>query len=225
VGNRIPILSRVESAASADPDIANVAVVVPLADENAEWAQPGGSANKASGNLALAKRPGICGPRSRRIEPRRAWPRRRCGGGHLFIFDTNGMLHAFDAKTGAQMDAQLRTAGKLGRPCSAAAPAMTTAASMSPPALAKWPRWMRRRARSWKVARRPAARRPTVAFGTVFVMTQNNEIHALNADDGTELWQEAASLGQTGVFGVARRRRAGLGGGGLLHRRTGRLSL
>jgi outer membrane protein assembly factor BamB len=42
-----------------------------------------------------------------------------------------------------------------------------------------------------------------VAFGTVFVMTQNNEIHALNADDGTELWQEAASLGQTGVFGVA----------------------
>ena len=33
-------------------------------------------------------------------------------------------------------------------------------------------------------------------------MTQNNEIHALNATDGTELWQESASLGLTGVFGV-----------------------
>jgi outer membrane protein assembly factor BamB len=55
----------------------------------------------------------------------------------------------------------------------------------------------------WKVKPAgPLRGSPTVAFGTVFVMTQNNEIHALNADDGSELWQEAASLGQTGVFGV-----------------------
>jgi outer membrane protein assembly factor BamB len=42
-----------------------------------------------------------------------------------------------------------------------------------------------------------------VAFGAVYVMTQNNELHALKIEDGTGLWQESASLGATGVFGVA----------------------
>jgi len=44
---------------------------------------------------------------------------------------------------------------------------------------------------------------PTVAFGAVYAMTQNNEIHALALTDGAELWQESGSLGEQGVFGVA----------------------
>jgi outer membrane protein assembly factor BamB len=56
---------------------------------------------------------------------------------------------------------------------------------------------------AWKV--RPAGPlrgSPTVAFGAVYVMTQNNELHALKIEDGSGLWQESASLGATGVFGV-----------------------
>jgi outer membrane protein assembly factor BamB len=34
-------------------------------------------------------------------------------------------------------------------------------------------------------------------------MTQNNQIHALSAEDGKTLWDESGSLGQAGVFGVA----------------------
>jgi hypothetical protein len=52
-----------------------------VADENADWAQPGGSANKASGNLALAKAPRhLWTAEVAGIEPRRVWPRRRLWG-------------------------------------------------------------------------------------------------------------------------------------------------
>ena len=44
---------------------------------------------------------------------------------------------------------------------------------------------------------------PTLAFNAVFVMTQDNQIHALSAADGAVLWQESGALGQAGVFGVA----------------------
>jgi len=35
------------------------------------------------------------------------------------------------------------------------------------------------------------------------VMTQDNQIIALNGDDGASLWNESGSVAQTGVFGVA----------------------
>jgi outer membrane protein assembly factor BamB len=44
---------------------------------------------------------------------------------------------------------------------------------------------------------------PTIAFDSVYVMTQDNRISALNAADGKLLWNESGSSGQTGVFGVA----------------------
>src|SRR5690606_15817484 len=44
---------------------------------------------------------------------------------------------------------------------------------------------------------------PTVAFNSVYVMTQDNQIHALNMADGSLVWQDAAASGQSGVFGVA----------------------
>src|SRR5687767_5899582 len=66
---------------------------------------------------------------------------------------------------------------------------MTAAGSISPRAPAKSPRWRRRP--------------PTIGFNAIYVMTQNNELHALNAADGKVLWNESGSQGQAGVFGVA----------------------
>ena len=42
-----------------------------------------------------------------------------------------------------------------------------------------------------------------MAYNSVFVMTIDNQLWSLNAADGAPLWNEAASSGQTGVFGVA----------------------
>jgi len=44
---------------------------------------------------------------------------------------------------------------------------------------------------------------PTLAFNSIFVMTQDNQIISLNAADGEQLWQESGSATQAGVFGVA----------------------
>jgi outer membrane protein assembly factor BamB len=44
---------------------------------------------------------------------------------------------------------------------------------------------------------------PTVAFNAVYVMTTDNQIHALSMADGTPIWDKAAATGASGVFGVA----------------------
>ena len=46
IGNRTPILSRIESGAEVDPALAAVSVVLPPQRTNAEWAQAGGSASR-----------------------------------------------------------------------------------------------------------------------------------------------------------------------------------
>lgn len=56
----------------------------------------------------------------------------------------------------------------------------------------------------WKVKPAgPLRGAPTLAFNSVYVMTQDNQIFALNAEDGSLNWNESGSSGLTGVFGVA----------------------
>jgi outer membrane protein assembly factor BamB len=56
----------------------------------------------------------------------------------------------------------------------------------------------------WKVKPAgPLRGAPTLAFGAVYVMTQDNQLVALNAADGKLLWNESGSTTQTGLFGVA----------------------
>ena len=57
MGQRVPILSRIESGAEVDRALASVSVVLPPERRNAEWAQVGGNAAKSYGHLALASDP------------------------------------------------------------------------------------------------------------------------------------------------------------------------
>jgi outer membrane protein assembly factor BamB len=102
VGNRVPILSKIDTSAKVDPALASVAVVVEPAKVNEEWAQAGGTPSKAYGNLALAASPTFAW--SAKIAGSSAKQRLAAapviGGGSLFVMDTNGVLHAFDAATG-----------------------------------------------------------------------------------------------------------------------------
>ncbi len=208
VGNRIPILSRVEGGATVDKDLATLAVILPPAEENADWAQPGGTANKSYGNLALGAAPKKVWTRdiAGADDQRRLASAPVIGGGGLFVMDVAGVLHAMDAATGAKLwthsfSVYGRTAlATFGGGASYADGKVYITTGVGDVAAldAKSGKLL------WKV--RPAGPMrgsPTIAFGSVFVMTQNNEIHALNADDGNELWQESASLGEAGVFGVA----------------------
>lgn len=208
IGQRIPILTYVDTSAKVDPDLANVAVEVPVPTVNADWPQAGGTASKSYGDLALAARPSKVWTRdiSGSTKGRRLAAAPVVGGGQLFAMDTNGVVHAFDAKTGAEHwtksfdvkgslenavygggasydNGRVYVTTGLGEVAALDAASGKTIWSVKPSG--------------------PLRGSPTVAFNAIFVMTIDNQIYALNPADGTTQWNEAASSGQTGVFGVA----------------------
>ena len=207
VGNRIPILSRVESGAKVDPALAGVAVVLPPASSNPEWPQAGGTANKSYGHLALPVAPlrgwsaSIAGSSSKH----RLAAAPVIGGGQLFAMGTDGMVHAFDAATGAARWTQSFKISGDGSSSVFGGGAsfdsnkvyITTGVGEVAALDAATGKQL------WKAKPAgPLRGSPTIAFGLVFVMTQDNQIHALNSEDGTNGWNQSASSGQTGVFGV-----------------------
>ncbi len=208
IGNRSPILSRIESGAVVDPALASVAVVLPPAQVNTDWAQVGGTASKSYGHLALS------------AAPSRAWTgsvaggsnRRRLaaspviGGGAAYVVGTDGMVHAFDAGTGAK-----RWSAELGIDNSLEASAFGGGASYDAGRVYATDGVgdvvafdATNGSQLWKVKPAgPLRGSPTLAFNSVFVMTQANQIFSLNTADGTLNWQDSGSQGQAGVFGVA----------------------
>jgi len=207
LGNRIPILSHIESGADVSPDLGTVSVILPPAEVNPDWSQPGGSASKSYGHLAIADAPTrvwttqIAGSSTRR----RLAAAPVIGGGTLFAMDTAGVVHAFDAQTGApKWTHSFRVDG------SGASTLFGGGASYADGKLYVTTGFGEVAALDAQTGKQlwtqhpagPLRGSPTLAFGSVFVMTQNNEIHALAMADGTELWQESASLGEQGVFGV-----------------------
>ncbi|MCK9543083.1 MAG: PQQ-like beta-propeller repeat protein [Novosphingobium sp.] len=207
-GERVPILSRVEMGAKVDPALETVSVILPPAEANAEWAQAGGTANKSYGHLALGE------------SLSRAWSAQVAGstnkqrlaaspvvgGGTLFAMDTQGVVTAFDAASGARRwtksfavtgDGSNTVFGGGVSYDSGKAYVTTGFGEVAALDAANG-------SQLWKVKPAgPLRGSPTVAFNSIYVMTQDNQIFALNAADGAVLWNESASQGQAGVFGVA----------------------
>ena len=208
LGDRQPILSRIETGAKVDPALATVSIVLPPAQVNDSWAQAGGNAGKSYGHLALASDPS----RAFTVDIEGASQRRRfgaapvVGGGMLFAVGSDGVVSALDAAPGAArwsynpgVESALRDSafgggvsyadGKVYMTDGVGDVAALDAASGSV---------------VWKVRPSgPLRGSPTVAFGSVFVMTQDDQIFALDAADGSVLWQDTGSSTQAGVFGVA----------------------
>jgi outer membrane protein assembly factor BamB len=207
VGNRVPILSKIEGV-KVDPALAGISVVLPPATVNADWAQAGGTAGKSYGHLALGENlsqawtANIPGSSQRR----RLAAAPVIGNGTLFVEDSEGVVHAFDAQTGAARWTHAAEVGGDLRPSNfgggvsyddgrvyvtnGVGEVLALDASNG--------------TEVWKVKPGgPLRGAPTIAFGSVYVMTQDNQIFALSAADGHQLWNESGSVAQTGVFGVA----------------------
>ena len=206
VGNRVPILSRIE-AAKVDPSLAGIAVVLPPAQTNTEWAQGGGTAAKSYGHLSLNDNLSqvwtaqVAGSSDRR----RLAAAPVIGEGKMFVADTNGVVHAFDAQTGgklwsqaAEVGGELRSANfgggvsyDNGRVFATNGVGEVVALDAGTGSII------------WKVKPAgPLRGAPTLAFGSVYVMTQDNQLIALAAADGKIVWNESGSTTQTGLFGV-----------------------
>ena len=104
LGKRTAILGG-ESGAEVDPALASIAVILPAPVANSEWAQSGGNASKSIGHVALDGNLGrvwtanISGTSKRE----RLASSPVVAGGRLFVTDTQAMVHAFDAATGAKV--------------------------------------------------------------------------------------------------------------------------
>lgn len=208
LGDRVPILSRIESGAKVDPALAGVAVTLPAAQVNAEWAQTGGSASKAAGHFALG------------ATPQRIWSAQVAGStqrvrlasapvvgdGRLYAVGSDGAITAFDAGTGARVwvhtadvASDLRGVVFGGGVSFAGGKVYATNGAGEVMALDA-----ATGALIWKVKPAgPLRGAPTIDFGSAYVMTQNNQIIALEAATGKLQWQESASSTDSGVFGVA----------------------
>ncbi|MEZ5734873.1 MAG: PQQ-binding-like beta-propeller repeat protein [Novosphingobium sp.] len=208
VGERVPILSRIEAGTKVDPSLATVAVILPPEEVNPDWPQAGGTASKSYGHLAIAQ------------TPRRIWTasvagssnKRRLaaapviGNGQLFVMDTEGRVTAFDANTGTRRwSRSFEISGDGSQSVFGGGVSydngrvyVTTGvgdvASLNADNGEQY----------WKVKPSgPLRGSPTIAFNAVYVMTQDNQIYALNASDGQLLWAESGSVELAGVFGVA----------------------
>jgi outer membrane protein assembly factor BamB len=207
VGNRVPILSRIEGGAKVDDSMSSVAVVLPPPEVNADWTQGGGSASKSYGNLALGNAPQklwtaqVMG--SSALRRLAAAP--VVGGGRLYIMDTLGVLRAFDANTGKELwqqsfDIPTDTSSVFGGGASFEEGVVYITTGLGEVAALDAAKGTIK----WRVkSLGPLRGSPTIGYGSVFVMTQDNQIAALNAADGAAQWNESGSLAQTGVFGVA----------------------
>jgi len=208
VGNRVPILSQIANEVEVDRSLASVSVVLPPAQANSEWSQAGGTASKSYGHLALGQAPtrvwtaSIAGSSSKR----RLAAAPVVGGGSLFVVDTNGAVNAFDAATGArrwthqiEVGAKLRDAAFGGGVSYAGGRVYATNGTGEVVALDAT-----NGSELWKVKPAgPLRGAPTIAFNNVFVMTQDNQIYALDIANGNVVWNDAASQGEAGLFGVA----------------------
>ena len=206
-GQRSSILSGTEVVA-ADESVASMAISFPEAQTNTEWAQSGGAASKAIGHVALGEgnqqvwSGSITGGSSR---ARLASPP-VISGGKLYVIDTEAVINAFDAKTGARLwTSSVRSKDDQGKVQFGGGVSIegdkiyaTTGIGDVAALNAADGKVL------WKVRPGgPLRGSPTLSNGNVYVMSQDNQLFALNEADGAVLWQDSGTLESTGVFGVA----------------------
>jgi outer membrane protein assembly factor BamB len=192
-----------------DPTVAGLEVILPAAIPNADWAQPGGNAAKAMSHVALPAT--LSNAWSAQIDGGSNRARLAAApvvaGGTLFAIDTTATVHAFDAATGARRwsmkigdttrDGQRARFGggvSVDGGIAYAVSGLGDVAALD--AATGEVRWTVRPSGPLRGA-------PTLAFGNLYLMGQDNQLFALRATDGNVEWQESGSVAPGSVFGVA----------------------
>lgn len=206
IGNRVPILPS-ENSATADPSIASVEVLLPPATANDAWAQPGGTPGHSNGQLSL----GTSLDRVWSVTINGGNPRERLAAspvvadGKLFVIDVDGVVHTYSAadghalwSTATTIEGENRRARFGGGVSVEGGRAFATNGVGDVVAID---------AASGAVVWRkkpggPLRGAPTLANGTIYAISQDNQIYALSQADGSQTWTQAGSMQSQGVFGV-----------------------
>ena len=207
LGDRVPILMT-ENSIAVDPTIAGIEVIVPEAAVNPAWSQPGGNASKSMGHVALA------------AAPARAWTVTIPGGtqklrlaaapvvegGKLYVSDTEGVVHAYAADTGAPVWTSATSKGEENsRARFGGGVSVEDGKAFATNGLGDVVAFdANTGAELWRAKPGgPLRGAPTLANGQAYVLTQDNQMFALDQADGKVAWTASASLETQGVFGVA----------------------
>lgn len=208
VGQRIPVLGS-EGTVEADPLLAAIPITVPAPVANTDWAQSGGNAAKSMSHVALGD------------APRQVWSVSIGNGnsfrtrlvaepvvadGRVYTIDTMARVRAFNLENGQEVWMhQVRSetspndvlfgggvtydGGRVYATNGAGEVAALDAATGN---------------RVWMVKPGgPLRGAPTVANDTVYALSQDSQLFALNAQNGEQRWSGAGSFELAGVFGSA----------------------
>jgi outer membrane protein assembly factor BamB len=221
LGQRIAILTA-ESGVEADPALADVGILLPEPIANTDWPQAGGNPNKVLEHVNLGLSVGQVW--SAKISGTTKYERLASAPivaeGKLFVVDTFARLHAFDAQSGkkiftVQIGSQEDTRGGI----SLLTGEMTgdrgllfgggvsydSGTLFGTNGLGDVAAFSAADGKQlWKVRPGgPLRGAPSVSDGNLYVMSQDSQLLALSAKDGSLAWSAAASTELTGIFGTA----------------------
>lgn len=208
VGERIPVLTG-EAGIEVDPSLATLPVVLPPVAANADWTHPGGNPAKSMGHVALGDTLSVAwtagagegsGLRARLAEAPVV------GGGRIYTIDTRAVVRAISPENGGTLwQTQVRGEGATsqtlfgggvafdnGRVYATNGSGYAFALDAASGAIV------------WQVRPGgPLRGAPTIANDNVYVVSQDNQIFALNPANGETRWTGTGSVELAGVFGVA----------------------
>ena len=208
VGERIAVLAR-EGTVEVDPALAAIPVTVPDPQANAEWSQPGGNASKSMGHVALGdalNRAWTVSIGEGSSSSARLASEPIVADGRVYTIDTRAVVRAFSAENGAQLwSTQVRGPNSPsealfgggvsydnGRIYATNGAGDAAALDATNGAVV------------WTVKPGgPLRGAPTVAADTVYTISQDNQLYALDASNGQQRWTSSGSFEQAGVFGAS----------------------
>lgn len=206
-GERISVLD-LDRTLAADPALADLRVRLPRPYRNEAWPQAGGYPNHAMHHLALADNPAVAwtadiGRSASSSRLILAAP--VAADGRVYTLDAGATVTAFDARDGRQLwrvDLATDTAddnlfgGGLALDGGRLYVAMPFARAIALDAATG--------EEVWRVPLPgPARAAPAVDDGRVFVVTIDNQLVVLSADDGSRLWSHAGIAETAGLLGGA----------------------
>jgi outer membrane protein assembly factor BamB len=208
LGERISVLTS-ETDVVVDPETAARPFSLPEPVANSAWSQPGGNAPKSMGQLALGTNLGqvfsVSVGQGTTTSARLA-SAPVVADGRIFTIDTTSTVRAFDAQTGApawstQFGFEKGNSASLfgggvavegGRVYATNGLGFVAALDATNGGIA------------WTVRPGgPLRGAPSVADGTLYITSHDNQIYSLKMTDGSTNWSSAASLEIAGVFGSA----------------------
>jgi outer membrane protein assembly factor BamB len=207
-GERMPVLVN-EADIDIDPTTATEPMTLPAAVTNDSWAQSGGNANKSVGHVSLGQSLGVAWTVS---IGRGSGKDGRLGGGpvvaegKVFTMDTTGTVRAFSAENGGQLwSTRFGDVGDNARSIYGGGVAYDAGKVYATNGIGYVASLdATTGAQVWVVKPGgPLRGEPSVDGGSVYVMSQDNQIYSLKAADGSANWSNAAALEIAGVFGSA----------------------